>query len=201
MVMCWLKSKLVFTKLVVYLSACKHPERADTQVPFYTFDSLIDAQVNYFAKAHPVLKKYAEINGRRDSTEHVPADSASWASELEIFKQIDFINKPVNKDKYKFEDGLPDVASNLTICKYTALKDLPIRYVIIYYQQDHKRIRRVEASYRERNGLYTSARLLTFDMQDIYNKTVLTSYSITGGQKMLMGDSTRIRITGILHFQ
>lgn len=199
--MCLLKnSRIVFTIVVVLLlSSCKNKELVATDY-YFNIDSLVSANAAYFEKVKPGLKKRAEINGKKDTTAIVPADSTAWADELHIFRQLGALNNPVNRDNYIIEDNLNDPQSNLTICQYTTSADLPLIMLKVYYQRRLPEIRKIEAVYNEKNALYSSSRFLTLKMEKIYNKTIITSYSVNGGQKMILGDSVDFQINATLVF-
>jgi len=113
-----------------------------------------------------------------------------WKNELAIFSELDVINKPINKGAYTI-GNYADKKSNLSVKSFNTTEDLPVKYLRVFYQQSPGRIRKIEAQYNEANLLYSSTRFLTMEFEDIFNKTVVTSYSINGGQKMFLDDSVQ----------
>jgi hypothetical protein len=73
---------------------------------------------------------------------------------------------------------------------------LPVTSLRIYYRDVLRNIRRIEAEVREKNSLFKSSRQFTLEFQEINGTIVLTSYSITGGQKMYLGDTVRYSVKG-----
>jgi hypothetical protein len=185
--------KPVFVLFFVVLASC---EQARQPATFYPVDSLISDQVNYLSETRAGLFKEALLSGKIDTVTYIPRDTLAWLNELGIFRKLDMINKPVNKGNYLVNDGLFDPGSNLTVKAITSLKKLPVVYLKIYYQGSIKKPRKIEALYDEANPLYRSARLLSMHFAQIDNKTVLTSYSIKGGQKMIFADSVAFYISG-----
>jgi hypothetical protein len=163
---------------------------------FYPIDSLISGQVRHLTKIRAGLFKESLLSGKTDTITYKPADTVTWINELDIFRKLDVINKPVNRGSYLIDDGLFDPASNLTVKAFTSLKKLPVVYLKIYYQGDIDKPRKLEALYDEENLLYQSARHLSMHFQQIEEQTVLTSYIIKGGQKMIFGDSVAFYISG-----
>lgn len=163
---------------------------------FYNIDSLISIQIKYLTEAHADLDKEAVVGSNRDKTVYTPKDSAAWERELELFRQVHAINKPINRDNYIVDDGLTDIASNLTVKAFSCTKDLPVKYLRIFYQRSVREPRKIEALLDEKNVLYNSTRLLSMEFQQVNNKSILTYYSISGGQKMMVGDSVTFLITG-----
>ena len=175
------------------LASCEQQRQPAT---FYPVDSLISGQINYLAQTRAGLFKEALLSGKTDTASYIPGDTLAWLNELGIFRKLDVINKPVNKNSYLVSDGLFDPGSNLTVKAFTSLKNLPVVYLKIYYQGNIEKPRKIEALYDEANPLYESARLLSMHFVQIENKTVLTSFSIKGGQKMIFGDSVAFYISG-----
>jgi hypothetical protein len=163
---------------------------------FYPIDSLVREQVLHLAEIQAGLFKEALLSGKTDTVKYIPADTAAWMKELEIFRKLNEINKPVNKGNYEVSDGLIDPESNLTVKAFTSLRELPVVYLKIYYQGRITKPRKIEALYDEENFLYESSRILSMHFEQIDNKTVLTAWSIKGGQHMIFGDSVTFYITG-----
>jgi hypothetical protein len=162
----------------------------------YDIDSLIDAQVSYLSGHKAVLQKSAFIAGAEDDSTFSPADTTSWKHELEVFRKLNEINKPVNQKSYLIDDGLYDPSSNLTVKAFSATEDLPVRYIRVFYQESIHKPRKIEALYNDQNALYKSEKILSLEFNQIDNKSILTSYSIEGGQKMVLADSVSYLIRG-----
>lgn len=191
-------SPFVFFLIVFPLLSCESEKQAAT---FYPIDSLVSQQVYYLTAIDAALFKEALLEGKTDTVTYTPADTTVWLKELEVFRKLNEINKPVNKERYEVSDGLLDPGSNLTVKAFTSkpMPDedpLPIVYLKIYYQGNIQKPRKIEAQYDEETLLYKSARHLSMDFQQIENRTVLTSYAVKGGQKMVFGDSVTFYISG-----
>jgi len=186
------RAGLLFLLMIVLLSCEEEKQPAS----FYAIDSLISQQVRYLAQTRAGLFKEALLSGKTDTLTYTPGDTTAWLNELDIFSRLNVINKPVNKGSYLVDDGLFDPGSNLTVKAFTSLKKLPVVYLKIYYQGNISKPRKLEALYDEENLLFQSARQLTMHLQQIENKTVMTSYVIKGGQKMIFSDSVAFYISG-----
>ena len=184
---------LMWLFAMVLLSACEQSRQPAT---FYPIDSLISAQIHHLAEIRAGLFKEALLGGERDTITYVPQDTIAWLDELGIFRELDIINKPVNRDNYQVENGLDDPASNLTIKAFSTQKELPVVYLKVFYQGTLAKPRKIEALLDEANALYSSSRLLSLHFEQVGDKTVLTRYSIEGGQQMIFGDSTSYYISG-----
>jgi hypothetical protein len=176
----------------IMLTSC-HSE--NPPAAFYPIDSLVSGQIQYLSRINAGLFKEASLSGKTDTITYTPGDTLTWMKELDIFAKLSIINKPINKGSYLVNDGLFDPRSNLTVKAFTSLKELPVVYLKIYYQGNIRKPRKIEALYDETNLLYGSARELSMHFQQIENKTVLTSYVIKGGQKMVFGDSVAFYIS------
>jgi hypothetical protein len=178
------------------LTSCN--QTTPEKVLYYPMDSLVRAQAYYLSEARAVLNKQAEINGQEESNSFTPNDTTAWLHELDIFTELKTINKPINRGSYQVENGVPDTRSNLLIRSYTTTKDLPVAYLKIFYFESPSKIKKIEALFREENTLLVGSRLLVMEFNEVYNKTVLASYSIEGGQKMFLGDSVQFSVKGTI---
>jgi hypothetical protein len=188
-------SAAIFTGILLIIFSCD--EKKDLQ-PLYNIDSLVLSQVKLLASNNATLQKTASIGGEKDDSTYVPADTTAWMAELEIFRQLHLINKLINRDQYLIDDGLYDPSSNLTVKAFSAKDKLPVQYIRVFYQETIRKPRKIEALYDDKNALYKSGRLLSMEFEQINNKTMLTSYTVEGGQKMIMGDSVAFLIKGVI---
>lgn len=197
--MCYWITDRFFQKICAFLLLAVPAVSCESEknpAAFYAIDSLVLAQARYLASMEARLSKEALLRGETDTLTYTPGDSIAWVNELDIFRKLDIINKPVNRGSYRVNDGLLDRESNLTVKAFTSLKKLPVAYLKIYYQGTISKPRKIEALYDEATPLHQSARLLSMHFQQIENRTVLTSYAIRGGQKMVVGDSVAFFING-----
>lgn len=190
---------LIFVSLVlasVVIAACTKSKQTSK---LYNIDSLLTQQVKALTLSKPKLEKHAILGNTTEKQEYVP-DSAAWSRELDIFRQLEAINKPVNRSNYLVDDNLYDPGSNLTVKAFTALEPLPVRSLRVFYENDIQTPRKIEAVYDEENTLYKSSKNLLLEFQQINNKNVLTSYSIDGGQRMILSDSVTFSVKGRIQF-
>lgn len=194
---CWNDSRKIIyagiaAGLLIFLTSC---ERGKESFTFYPIDSLVNAQAIALTGMHAKLTKEAVLGQNTDTTSYSP-DTLAWMEELDIFRQLSAMNKPANKENYLVDDNLYDPGSNLTVKAFTSKEDLPVRSLRIFYDQAPEKPRRIEAVYNEANVLYQSSRMLTMEFQHVNNKMLLTSYSIHGGQKMVLSDSVVFFVRG-----
>lgn len=189
----YFKCILLFLGLGIATASCESEKQP---AAFYPIDSLVTGQARYLTDINAGLFKEALLSGKTDTVTYKPGDTLEWMNELDIFRKLDMINKPVNKGSYRIDDALFDPGSNLTVKAFTSLKKLPVVYLKIYYQGTIEKPRKIEALFDDANPMYKSSRLLSMHFQQIENETVMTSYFIRGGQKMVFGDSVAFYISG-----
>lgn len=189
--------KFLFGLLIVsfLISGCRNNKLESKNY----FDSLVNATTNYLVKNKAQVNKRTAIGSKQDTVIFQP-DSIGWSNELDVFRQLNAFQLPAYRDKYQFADGIKDSQSNLLIREYKALTTIPIPFVRLYYYQQLKNLKRIEAEYHEINTLYTSKRYLIMEFEERNNKSVLTRYSIDGVQQMILSDSVTYSITGGISF-
>jgi hypothetical protein len=184
--------------LIVLMAACTRPNK--TEATHFNIDSLLNKQVVDLWSLKASLTKEGNIGETKQDTLLTALDTTRWRKELDIFTEIGLINKPAYRVLYTMKDGLADASSNLTIREFETTHELPVRYLKLFYLDDLQKLRKVEALIRQENALLKTQRKLVMEFSDVYNKNVLTSYSIEGGQKMLAGDSVHFILNGIVQF-
>jgi hypothetical protein len=178
---------------LMLLSTCAPPNSGGRAL--FAIDSLLHAQASQLSKAQASLNKQIVLGTKQEEVTLVPRDTTAWLKELEVFSVMNAINKPINRDRYQVSES-GDPKSNLRVKSFSTSNDLPVTYVRLYYHGKPQRIRKIEAEYKELNGLYTTRRLLALEFEDMNGTPVMTSYSMLGGQKMLLDDTVRYDIKG-----
>jgi hypothetical protein len=159
---------------------------------YVDLDSLITVQVNLLASQKASAEKKAFISGK-EGISITQLDSLGWANELEVFRQLDAINKPTFREMYKTEETKDD-RSNLTVRSYTSAKPSAIPFIKFYYLNHFANIKKIEARLVERNTLFFSTRDLTLDLEDVNRHPVVSAFQIRGIQKMILGDTVQFSI-------
>lgn len=163
--------------------------------PYVDFDSLINSQIKSLVRAKSSLTKSVVLDGKSDQST-ITIDSAIVAHELDVFRQLDFINKPLYRNGYEVIDGEKDTRSNLTTRKYKSKNLSPIPIVVFYYHNDFFNIKKIESVYQEDNTLYSTRRELLLEFDDASGTQLLTRYSLKGIQKMILNDTVMFSIEG-----
>ena len=185
---------VMLISLVFLLGACE--KKTEKQSGYYNIDSLVRSQISLLSSMHTTLTREIRLGNKTVMKVLSYKDTTGWITELDEFRQLKVINKPTYSGAFRVEDGLNDPRSNLRVKAFLNTQDLPIKYFKLYYQETPYKIRKIETLYRDQNSLYKSFRTLTMEFHDVYNKTVLRSYSIKGGQKMILGDSIDFNVEG-----
>ncbi len=181
--------------LTALLCSCHH-ENVKYKKAYFDFDSLVNAQIQKLGEVKAKLVKKTFLNGKRDSTIFVP-NTTQWKYELDAFQQVDVINKPLYRDNY-LQKEQKDVHSNLIVRSYSAKIKSTIPEVKFFYQDNFKKLRRIEAIFREGNIVYTTARKLTMEFEEQKGVLVISDYRVEGFQKMMLSDTVKFLIEGKL---
>lgn len=170
--------------------------------PYFDFDSLVTAQIKLVGLSNDSINKIAIIDGKTDVSQFM-TDTAALKNELEIFRQLDVINKPLFKDAYSFEGDEKDAKSNLQVRTYRLKNSAKVKsavpYVRFFFLQDFQHLKKIESLFTESNSLYSSHRNLSMEFDDIGKTNKLKRFSISGFQKMILNDSVRFSIEGIVY--
>lgn len=183
-------TKRVSILIVVVLFGCSRQQ--PTQKTFYDIDSLITLQLKSLDGY--TLSKSVEIDRKKEETTFVP-DSLQWVNELDIFRQLDQLNKASFRDAYVVTDTR-DANSNLMVREVKATRPVPVSLVRFYYLRNPEDLRRIEAEWTEENPLYVNKRNMTMELERFNDVHLVHRYRIEGFQKMVMSDSVHFVIAG-----
>ena len=179
--------------------SCQEVSSVATASEYYGVDSLISVQQKALYRHKATLEKKASI-GKDSSSITFQPDSAQWLDELNIFKRLDITN-PSLKGQYS-SDTRNDPNSNLTIQTWHA--DAPgaeVKLIKLYYLEKVEELRKLEATWEDRNPLNRSKKNMTLLFEDIHNEVLLTGYEIEGVQKMVLQDTVVFRVIGKVKYQ
>lgn len=188
----------MLSAVAVCFTACQPIE--GTGEKYYNLDSLLQAQTQLLVSSKAKLTKTVVLGEKTETTTVLP-DSSGWANEFGTLSELALINKPVYRGLYSVSDD-PDNRSNLRVLTYSAKTennkkaDVAVDQVKIYYLGSLNHIKRIEGIYTEDNELYNGTHNLSIELQDVYNKNMITSYSVVGHQKMILADSVEFAIQG-----
>jgi hypothetical protein len=174
------------------LSACNRTSQEYDKV-YFDFDSLINVQAAELLKAQSTISKKSIINGKQDDSSFIP-DSLNLANELDVFRQLDLINKPLYRNSYEIRDGEKDTRSNLLIRTYTAKSPSPVSFVKFYYRSSPRDLKKIESVFHEENTLYDTKRNLLLEFDDISGTPLLSGYELSGTQKMILNDTVNFSV-------
>jgi len=160
---------------------------------YFDFDSLITVQVDELLKAQSRLSKKTVINGKEDDSSFVP-DSLKLVNELDVFRQLDLINKPLYRNAYEITDGEKDTRSNLLIRSYTAKTLSPVPFIKFYYQPSSGELKKIISVYHEENALFDTRRNLLLEFDDSSGSLLMSSYELSGTQKMILNDTVNFSV-------
>lgn len=192
----YFRSAWMFLLAAFFIAACSSERQRPAGL--FNVDSVIEVQVINLLAQEATIQKTAKLNGKETSSTVAPRDTVEWEHELSIFLGLDVLNKPINKEQYKATTEADPETGMMVKSFSTEKKELPVKFLKVYYDQGLSNIQKIEASFRETNTLYKSARLLTMDFARVNDVHLLSSYRIIGGQKMFLDDSVEYEIAATI---
>lgn len=178
--------------LIILLAACA--EKQESGQKYFDFEAMIDEQVDQLRQRGRVLEKATAMGVVQTDSTFLPSGKG-WEAELEIFRDLEIINRPAFRKVYQLRDPIEDSNSNLKIREYVTDK-APLRLLRFYYHDKFERLKKIEGFITEKNYLYTTCRTLTMEFEEEEDKPQLIRYAMTGFQKMLLGDTVRFSVQG-----
>jgi len=190
-------SKLFLFACCATLPLSCAPKETKPESNLFNFDSLISGQVKLLVENRAVLQKEVQMQDKKEHVTMEALDSQRWMNELEIFQQLSQINKPINSASYVVTES-SDSQSNLKVRSFHSNDKVAFQDIKIYYLETPSHIRKIESIVNQQNPIYKSAKMLTLNFNEVYSKLMLTSYSIEGGQHMVLGDTVQFKILGAI---
>jgi hypothetical protein len=165
---------------------------------YFSLEKLVEEQVSILSSGTYQIKKTAFLNEKHDEKILKP-DSLGWLDELKLFRDAD-INLPSLRGVYEMVAGPGELTSNLQEIDFIPVKEVQgVQYIKVFYAENRDDVRKIETRVTEVNSLFRGETILKLELRrDGENNLVLTSYEITGGQKMIMLDSVEYKITGLV---
>ena len=174
------------------LAACSSKQKSSEK--YFDFDGLINAQISELSERKRVLDKSAQLKGVQSDTTFVP-DTEGWEAELDLFRQLEVLNKPTHQKTYRVEGPLDDSKSNLKIKQfYAGSNSLP--FIRIYYLTELRKVKKIEAVVSESNVLYAGSQRLTMEFEEEDGRPMLIRYGVSGFQKLVMRDTVNFSVHG-----
>lgn len=184
--------------LCLLFVGCSETKNSDTSTTLFHIDELIDTQINQLGQGGYTLEKLGAVDSTRSQVVFVPSHD-KWKNELDIFRQMGIVNKPIYRHGYQIEGHLKDPKSNLKITQYSS-NSSPLSLLRIYYQDHVSKLRRIEAIISESNRLYASKKTLTLEFEEVSGKLLLTHYQVAGFQKVALRDTVTFHTQGTINF-
>jgi hypothetical protein len=187
--------RLFILPLIGILSCTNSEKREADSLKYYDLNGLIDQQLVWLIELNPKIQKTAVLNGIPESSS-MRLDSVQWARELKIFRDAD-LNKSRLRQEYRIVEDLSEPTSNLKIRLYEAINKemMEVEYLKIFYVEEEDDLRKLEASVREKNALFSSKKMLYMTFEDNGNGSIkIIHFKIEGQQKMILMDTVKFSL-------
>jgi len=189
--------KILLVSLCLF-SCSQAEQEVKTGELYFSLEKLVEEQVSILSSGTYQIKKTAFLNEKHDEKILKP-DSLGWLDELKLFRDAD-INLPSLRGVYEMVAGPGELTSNLQEIDFIPVKEVQgVQYIKVFYAENRDDVRRIETRVTKVNSLFRGETILKLELRrDGENNLVLTSYEITGGQKIIMLDSVEYKITGLV---
>lgn len=157
----------------------------------FNIDSLLNAQVALLGKTGAQGIKQATVDGKRDSA--VVSGSQQWQVELEVFRELDMINRPANREQYEMKVSVIDSLKTVSYEPRDGGKKL-ITLKVIYGPGNS--LRRIEAAHENQTAIFSTHSSMYLAFADHKGASLLSAYRLSGSQHLLLGDSVAYILEG-----
>lgn len=177
--------------------ACGVPSTKSVKMDKY-FDlaGLLDRQAALLYAGGAKLEKVLVADGKEDKMLISPDSVGQIKAELKLFYEAD-INKPGLDDAYD-EETLPGADGSHSVINVAKKKAPRVR--LIEYDYEQHQLRRIRILVQNKNDIYDLQKEMLLNFEQTDGRERLTSYSISGRQRMLMKPELRFSISGFTSF-
>ena len=154
---------------------------------YFDLAGLMQQQVAYLSETNPKINKNAIIDGQQEALEQ---DSVNWEKELNIFAKAD-INKPRLLSQYRTNTYTDDAGHRVTQYQNVDKHVSGVIKMEIVEDPSSNKLLNIFIESGEYNTLFTSEVELEMRFEEKKNEPRLTSYSISGFEKVILRDTMR----------
>lgn len=180
--------------LVLGFVSCNAPEETVSVKTDKYFDlvGLLDAQSELLFEQKAVLQKKLMANGETESMSVRPDSTGQIKAELKLFYEAN-INKLGLDDAY-FTEELPGVNGGRKVINTAKRTGPNVR--LIEYDYFQGKINQIRVVVQDKNDIYTFEKEMTMNFESIDGREILSSYTITGKQQMVMKSDLNFSLEG-----
>lgn len=179
--------------LALAISSCDSGNRDVVRIDKY-FDliSLLDEQAELLYKEGARVEKKLMANDQEEQMIVVPDSVGQLKAELKLFYEAD-INKLGLDDAY-FTEELPGVNGGRKVINTAKKAGANVRQIEYDYLGDQ--INQIRILVEDKNDIYTFEKEMQMDFETKNGVNMLTGYSITGKQAMVLKSELNFSLSG-----
>ena len=192
-----IKSLLPVFSAVLIMSSCNFVEQDKEAIKIDTyFDlaGLLDQQADLWMARGVKVEKVLTTNAREETVIVDVTDRKQLTDELNLFYEAD-INKVGLGDAYIIEE-LPAVFGQRKLVNSARSKKQKVR--LLEFNYDQEKLTQIRILVEDKNSVYTFEKEMLIDFETIDGEEVLTGYSITGKQDMVLKSELNFSLKGRL---
>lgn len=163
---------------------------------YFDLAGLLDGQAVLLYASGARLEKVLVAHGKEDKMLISPDSVGQLKAELQLFYEAD-INKPGLEDAYD-EEKLPGAYGSHKVINIAKNKASRVRRIEYDYEQHQ--LRRIRILVQNKNDIYDLQKEMLLHFEQVGGRERLTSYSISGRQRMLMKPELRFSLSGSILF-
>ena len=179
---------LLYLLIVFFGFGCSNPQESFKKQKYFSIDSLITAQISALESRQKALTKTVQIGGNIE-TQSLSVQNIDWQSELKIFSLLE-LNKPMLI-------GSIDTETDLKSTSYLPKKNIALPFKFLKITKAEGNLKSINGYYLDNKAslIYTSEK--SFKMN--FNEGLLTSFEISGSQKMIFTNATEFKINCVIN--